>query len=203
MELVQESNALRAHADKELAEAQQKLCAAERTVSSSGSMIEQLEQQLQELRDEVEYLQAELEFRGMEAEKAHKRVQLADKAAALVEHRLASLPDLDLRRLANACYHECVQLRKMLHHAEDKLHHSEVPARHTPSLSGTRLSSHLPPSATTSSHLPFTLVFSPDPTTRHHPSTVSLSLSVCVCAGSAGGGAACAGRGARIWAGSA
>ena len=139
MELVQESNALRAHADKELAEAQQKLCAAERTVSSSGSMIEQLEQQLQELRDEVEYLQAELEFRGMEAEKAHKRVQLADKAAALVEHRLASLPDLDLRRLANACYHECVQLRKMLHHAEDKLHHSEVPARHTPSLTHTRV----------------------------------------------------------------
>ena len=80
----------------------------------------------QELRDEAEYLAAELDFRSVEAEMARKHLSDADKAGAEVAEALAHMGDLQLRRLANACYDECVQQRVNMQNNADKLHDSEV-----------------------------------------------------------------------------
>jgi hypothetical protein len=62
----------------------------------------------------------------METEKARKHVADADKAAEEVPDRLAQLPDLEVRRLVNACYEDCVRHRINVQANCDKLHESEV-----------------------------------------------------------------------------
>jgi len=116
------STPLRAQLDTDLALCQRKMAALERQLSATGAAA----REVQDLGDEAEYLMAEVEFRTLEADKAAKAVTDADLAAQQVQLTLASLPDLEVRRLVLSCYDDGVEYRMDIHRSRHQLHESEV-----------------------------------------------------------------------------
>jgi hypothetical protein len=120
------STNFRQQLDKALTDCQGKMAGLERALVGGVKDRSSVEQELQDLRDESEYLMAELDFRAVELERAKKHLADADKAAREVPDALAHMSDIQVRRLANASYEECVQNRISLQKKTDKLHESEV-----------------------------------------------------------------------------
>ena len=121
------STGLRQQLDKHLGDSLSKLACLERELAGGSSKERSVgERELQDLRDETEYLMAEVDFRAVELERAKKHLADAEKAERDVPDVLAQMPELQVRRLATACYEECVQSRINLQKKTHRLHESEV-----------------------------------------------------------------------------
>ena len=121
------STTFRQQLDTHLGDSLSKLACLERELAGGSSKDRSVgERELQDLRDETEYLMAEADFRAVELERAKKHLADAEKAEREMPEVLAHMSELQVRRLATACYEDCVQSRINLQKKTHRLHESEV-----------------------------------------------------------------------------
>jgi hypothetical protein len=121
------STTFRQQLDTHLGDSLSKLACLERELAGGSSKDRSVgERELQDLRDETEYLMAEADFRAVELERAKKHLADAEKAEREMPDVLAHMSELQVRRLATACYEDCVQSRINLQKKTHRLHESEV-----------------------------------------------------------------------------